>query len=211
MNMKASFLKIHPVYPENKKLSKVAEVLKEGGLVIYPTDTIYAIGCDLLNPQAIERLCRIKGVDPQKNQFSFLCKDISQVSEYSKNLTTPVFKMMNKALPGPYTFILPSNNHVPKKIDTKRKTIGFRVSDHAIPLQLVNRLENPILTTSVHDEDEIVAYATDPEMIYERFADQVDIIVDGGIGKNVASTVVDCTQGEPQIIRQGLGDITMLA
>jgi len=208
--MKASFLKIHPVYPENKKLNKVTEVLQEGGLVIYPTDTIYAIGCDLLNPQAIERLCRIKGVDPQKNQFSFLCQDISQVSEYSKNLTTPVFKMMNKALPGPYTFILPSNNYVPKKFDTKRKTIGFRVTDHAIPQQLVSRLGHPMLTTSVHDEDEIVAYATDPEMIYERFADQVDIIVDGGMGNNVASTVVDCTQDEPQIVRQGLGDITML-
>jgi len=208
--MKASFLKIHPVYPENKKLNKVAEALQKGGLVIYPTDTIYAIGCDLLNPQAIERLCRIKGVDPQKNQFSFLCHDISQVSEYSKNLTTPVFKMMNKALPGPYTFILPSNNHVPKKIDTKRKTIGFRVTDHAIPQQLVNRLGHPMLTTSVHDEDEIVAYATDPEMIYERFVDQVDIIVDGGMGNNVASTVVDCTQDEPQVVRQGLGDVTML-
>lgn len=208
--MKAELLKIHPVYPENKKITKVAQVLQEGGVVIYPTDTIYAIGCDLLNPKAIERLCEIKGVDPQKNQFSFLCQDISQVSEYVKNLTTPIFKMMKKALPGPYTFILPSSNYVPKKFDIKRKTIGVRVTDHAIPRQLVTRLGHPIITTSVHDEDEVVAYATDPALIYERFADQVDIIVDGGMGNNVASTVIDCTQAEPQILRQGLGDTTLL-
>lgn len=208
--MKASFLKIHPVYPENKKLTKAVEIIQQGGIAIYPTDTIYALGCDLLNPQAIERLCQIKGVDPQKNHFSFLCQDISQVSEYTKNLTTPVYKMMKKALPGPYTFILPSSNYVPKKINTKRKTIGVRVTDHAIPQQLVSRLGHPLITTSVHDEDEIVAYATDPALIYERFADQVDIIIDAGMGNNVASTVVDCTQDEPQIIRQGLGDTTLL-
>ncbi|MEM6844994.1 MAG: L-threonylcarbamoyladenylate synthase [Bacteroidota bacterium] len=208
--MKASLLKIHPLYPENKKLTKVHQVLKQGGIVIYPTDTIYALGCDLLNPEAIERLCHIKGVDPQKNQFSFLCQNISQVTEYSKNIPTPMFKLMNKALPGPYTFILPSSKHVPKKIDSKRKTIGVRVSDHAIPQQLVERLGNPLITTSVHDEDEIVAYATDPNLIYERFADQVDIIIDGGMGNNVASTVVDCTESEPKIIRQGLGDTAML-
>nr|WKN35562.1 L-threonylcarbamoyladenylate synthase [Tunicatimonas sp. TK19036] len=209
--MKAECLKIHPVYPENKKLEKVTEILRQGGVIIYPTDTIYALGCDLLNPQAIERLCHIKGVDPQKNQFSFLCQDISQVSEYVKNLTTPIYKMMKKALPGPYTFILPSSNHVPKKIDTKRKTVGIRVTDHAIPQQLVTRLGHPMITTSVHDEDEIVAYATDPALIYERFADQVDIIIDGGMGNNVASTVIDCTQDEPQILRKGLGDTTLLA
>ncbi|MEO0334544.1 MAG: L-threonylcarbamoyladenylate synthase [Bacteroidota bacterium] len=209
--MKASFLKIHPLYPENKKLTKVYEVLKQGGIVIYPTDTIYALGCDLLNPEAIEQLCHIKGVDPQRNQFSFLCQNISQVAEYSKNIPTPMFKLMNKALPGPYTFILPSSKHVPKKIDSKRKTIGVRVSDHAIPQQLVERLGNPLITTSVHDEDEIVAYATDPTLIYERFADQVDIIIDGGMGNNVASTVVDCTEDEPKIIRQGLGNTAMLA
>ncbi len=208
--MKASFLKIHPIYPENKKLTKVQEVLKRGGVIIYPTDTIYALGCDLLNPEAIERLCHIKGVDPQKNQFSFLCQNISQVAEYSKNIPTPMFKLMNKALPGPYTFILSSSKYVPKKIDSKRKTIGVRVSEHAIPQQLVERLGNPLITTSVHDEDEIVAYATDPDLIYERFADQVDIIIDGGMGNNVASTVVDCTEEQPKIIRQGLGDTVML-
>lgn len=208
--MKASFLKIHPIYPENKKLTKVQEVLKRGGVIIYPTDTIYALGCDLLNPEAIERLCHIKGVNPQKNQFSFLCQNISQVAEYSKNIPTPMFKLMNKALPGPYTFILSSSKYVPKKIDSKRKTIGIRVSEHAIPQQLVGRLGNPLITTSVHDEDEIVAYATDPDLIYERFADQVDIIIDGGMGNNVASTVVDCTEEQPKIIRQGLGDTVML-
>jgi len=209
--MKASLLKINPLYPENKKLTKVAEILQQGGLVIYPTDTIYAIGCSLLNPAAIERLCHIKGVVPQQNQFSFLCQNISQVSEYSKSIPTPIYKMMNKALPGPYTFILPSSKHVPKKIDNKRKTIGVRVTDHAIPQQLVDRLGNPLLTTSVHDEDEIVAYATDPALIYDRFADQVDLIIDGGLGNNVASTVVDCTQLEPTVIRQGLGDTAILA
>lgn len=209
--MKAESLKIHPVYPENKKITKVIEILQQGGVIIYPTDTIYALGCDLLNPKAIERLCRIKGVDPQKNQFSFLCQDISQISEYVKNLTTPIYKLMKKALPGPYTFILPSSSHVPKKINTKRKTVGVRVTDHAIAQQLVTRLGHPMITTSVHDEDEIVAYATDPSLIYERFANQVDIIIDGGMGNNVASTVIDCTQDEPQVLRQGLGDTTMLA
>ena len=206
--MKATLLKIYPDNPEGKKIDKVVDVLRSGGLVIYPTDTVYGLGCDLFNPQAIDRICRLKGIDPRKNLLSFMCQDLSQASEYAKNFPTPLFKLLKKTLPGPYTFILPSSSKVPKTIDPKRKTVGIRIPDHTIPLELIVRLGNPIITTSVHDEDTIIDYPTDPELIYEKYINQVDIVIDGGIGGNVPSTVVDLTNDIPKIVREGRGDIT---
>ena len=206
--MKATLLKIYPENPEGKKIDKVAEVLRSGGLVIYPTDTVYGLGCDLFNPQAIERICRLKNIDPRKNLLSFMCQDLSQASEYVKNFSTPLFKLLKKTLPGPYTFIMTSSSKVPKTIDPKRKTVGIRIPDHAIPLELITRLGNPIITTSVHDEDKIIGYPTDPELIYEKYINQVDIVIDGGIGGNMPSTVIDLTNETPEVVREGRGDAT---
>ena len=206
--MKATLLKIYPDNPEGKKIDKVVEVLRSGGLVIYPTDTVYGLGCDLFNPQAIDKICRLKGIDPRKNLLSFMCQDLSQASEYTKNFPTPLFKLLKKTLPGPYTFILSSSSKVPKTIDPKRKTVGIRIPDHAIPLELITRLGNPIITTSVHDEDTIIGYPTDPELIYEKYINQVDIVIDGGIGGNMPSTVVDLTNETPKVVRGGRGDAT---
>ncbi|MFP4088997.1 MAG: L-threonylcarbamoyladenylate synthase [Cyclobacteriaceae bacterium] len=207
--MKAELLKIHPENPELRKVEKVVEVLRGGGVIIYPTDTVYGIGCDIFNKEAVERVARIKGVNSSKNNFSFICQDLSHISDYVKNFPNPVFKIMKKTLPGPYTYILKSSSKVPKQIDPKRKTVGIRIPDHPIPRIIVEKLGNPIITTSIHDDDHIVEYSTDPELIYEKFSNLVDIIIDGGFGKNVASTVVDCTdENEIKVVRQGLGDLT---
>jgi tRNA threonylcarbamoyl adenosine modification protein (Sua5/YciO/YrdC/YwlC family) len=207
--MKAELLKIHPETPEQRKIDKAVEVLKNGGVIIYPTDTVYGIGCDIYNKDAVERVARIKGVDSSKNNFSFICNDLSHISEYVRNLPTPLFKLMKKTLPGPYTYILKSSSKVPKVIDSKRKTVGIRIPDHPIPRMIVERLGNPIITTSIHDDDEVVEYSTDPELIYEKFSNLVDVIIDGGPGNNMASTVVDCTEeNETKIIREGMGDLS---
>ncbi len=208
--MKAELIKIYPENPEIRKIEKVVEVLRKGGVIIYPTDTIYGIGCDIFNQEAIERICRIKGMDCEKNTLSFICYDLSHISEYIKNPDTPTFKIMKKTLPGPYTYILPASSKVPKMIAPKKKTVGIRIPDHNIPRLLVKHLGNPIITTSVRDEDEIVEYATDPTLIYEKFGNLVDMVIDGGYGKNVASTVVDFTNGGMEVIRQGLGDLEPL-
>jgi len=206
--MKAELFKIHPENPEQRKIDKVVEVLRRGGVIIYPTDTVYGIGCDIYNKDAVERVARIKGVDSSKNNFSFICNDLSHIAEYVRNLPTPTFKLMKKTLPGPYTYILKSSSKVPKVIDSKKKTVGIRVPDHNIPRMIVQTLGNPIVTTSIHDNDEIVEYSTDPDMIYENFSHLVDVIVDGGPGNNVASTVVDCTDDyEVKIVREGMGDL----
>ncbi|WKN33890.1 L-threonylcarbamoyladenylate synthase [Porifericola rhodea] len=206
--MKAELFKIHPENPEQRKIDKVVEVLRRGGVIIYPTDTVYGIGCDIYNKDAVERVARIKGVDSSKNNFSFICNDLSHIAEYVRNLPTPTFKLMKKTLPGPYTYILKSSSKVPKVIDSKKKTVGIRVPDHNIPRMIVQTLGNPIVTTSIHDDDEIVEYSTDPDMIYENFSHLVDVIVDGGPGNNVASTVVDCTDDyEVKIVREGMGDL----
>ncbi len=206
--MKAELLKIHPENPEQRKIDKVVEVLRAGGVIIYPTDTVYGIGCDIHNKDAVERVARIKGVDSSKNNFSFICNDLSHISEYVRNLPTATFKLMKKTLPGPYTFILRSSSNVPKVMDSKKKTVGIRIPDHNIPCEIVKKLGNPIITTSIHDDDEIVEYSTDPELIYEKFSNMVDIIIDGGPGNNVASTVVDCTDDvEVKIVREGMGDL----
>ncbi|GAB3664476.1 L-threonylcarbamoyladenylate synthase [Echinicola sediminis] len=205
--MAADFIKIYPENPNPRHVRQVVEVLRNGGVVIYPTDTIYGIGCDIYNQKAIERICQIKGVKPQKQNFSFICYDLSNISEYTRVLSTPVFKVMKKALPGPYTFILDANNKVPKLLHSKKKTVGIRIPDHSIPRTLVKELGQPIVTTSIRDEDDVLEYSTDPELIYEKYRDLVDVVIDGGYGNNVPSTVVDCTGGEIEVIREGLGNL----
>ena len=206
--MAAELLKIHPDNPEPRKIAKVVEVLRNGGVIIYPTDTIYGIGCDIFDQRAVERVCQIKGVKADKTQLSFICQDISHISEYVRSLSTPVFKVMKKALPGPYTFLLESSTKVPKIINAKKKTVGIRVPDHNIPRMLVEQLGHPIITTSIHDDDSIKEYITDPEEIFEKFKNLVDIVIDGGTGNNKPSTVVDCTGDVFEIVRQGAGDLS---
>jgi tRNA threonylcarbamoyl adenosine modification protein (Sua5/YciO/YrdC/YwlC family) len=206
--MPAEFLKIHPQNPEQRKINHVTEVLKKGGIIVYPTDTIYGIGCDLMNKKAIERLCRILDIRPQKLDLSFICNDLSHISEYIKRIDTPVFKMLKKALPGPFTFIMECSSRVPKILDVNKKTAGIRIPDHNIPRMIVQQLGNPLITSSIKDDDVIKAYTTDPEEMYEDFKAVVDIVIDGGAGGNIPSTVVDCTGPEFIITRQGLGDFS---
>jgi tRNA threonylcarbamoyl adenosine modification protein (Sua5/YciO/YrdC/YwlC family) len=205
--MPAELIKIYPENPDPRRIQKIVDILRDGGVIIYPTDTIYGMGCDIFNQKAIERICQIKGVKPQKHNFSFICYDLSNIAEFTRALSTPVFKLMKKALPGPFTFILEANNKVPKLLNNKKKTVGIRVPDHPIPRILVKELGQPILTTSIRDEDDVIEYSTDPELIYEKYKDIVDAVVDGGYGNNVASTVIDCTGEEIEIVRQGKGEI----
>ncbi len=204
--MSAKFIKLYADNPEQKKLEIIVDTLKSGGVIIYPTDTVYGIGCDFSNAKAVQRICQLKNVKPDK--LSFICYDLSEISAYVKNLSTPAFKIMKKALPGPFTFLLASSSNVPKVLNAKKKTVGIRIPDNNIPRELVKQLGNPIITGSIHDEDEIVEYSTDPELIYEKYENQVDIVIDGGYGGNVASTVVDCTNDDFQVVRQGLGDLS---
>jgi tRNA threonylcarbamoyl adenosine modification protein (Sua5/YciO/YrdC/YwlC family) len=204
--MTATFLKIHPENPELKKILKVVECLQNGGIVIYPTDTVYGVGCDIHNQKAVEKVFQIKSLNPKKNHLSFICYDLSHIAEYAK-VENDVFKVMKKALPGAFTFILNASSKVPHILDSNKKTVGIRVPDHNIPRMIVKELGNPIITTSIRDEDEVIEYSTDPELIYEKFKAQVDMVIDGGYGNNVASTVVDCTNGTLEVIREGLGDI----
>ncbi|EPR71760.1 L-threonylcarbamoyladenylate synthase [Cyclobacterium qasimii] len=206
--MAAVFIKLYPENPDPRKISQVIDVLRKGGVIIYPTDTVYGMGCDIFNQKAIERIGLIKGVKPQKEHFSFICYDLSNISEYTRSLSTPVFKLMKKALPGPFTFILAANNKVPKLLNSKKKTVGIRVPDHSIPRLLVKELGQPILTTSIRDEDDVIEYSTDPELIYEKYKDLVDVVIDGGYGNNVASTVIDCSGDQIEVLREGLGEIS---
>lgn len=192
-----------------RKINRVTEVLRKGGIVVYPTDTIYGIGCDLMNRKSIERLCKVMDIKPNKLDLSFICNDLTHISEYVKNLQTPVFKILKKSLPGPFTFILESSSRVPKILDVTKKTVGIRIPDHNIPRTLVAELGNPLITSSIKDDDTIKEYTTDPEEIYEDFKNLVDIVIDGGAGGNVPSTVVDCTDGDLKIVRQGLGEIDL--
>ena len=205
--MPAELIKIHPINPEGRKIARVVEILKEGGVIIYPTDTIYGIGCSLMNKKSIERLCQIIDVKPQKLDLSFICEDLSQVSNYVKRMDTPVFKILKKALPGPYTFIFESSSRVPKILDVNKKTVGIRIPANFIPLTLVQQLGNPIISSSIKDEDVIREYTTDPEKIYDDFKHKVDAVIDGGPGGNIASSVIDCTGDTLTIIRRGLGDV----
>ena len=203
--MAAEFLKIHPDNPEPRKINAVVEVLRKGGVIVYPTDTIYGIGCDLMNRRAVERLCQILEIKPQKLNLSFICNDLSHISEYVKRIDTPVFKILKNVLPGPYTFIFESNSNVPKILNVNKKTVGIRIPDHTIPRELVKLLGNPLITSSIKDDDQIKEYTTDPEKMYEDFKHRVDVVIDGGPGGNIPSTVVDFTNEHPVLIRQGLG------
>ncbi len=200
-------LEIHPENPQEKQLEKVVKCLKDGGIVIYPTDTIYGMGCDIFNQKAVEAVCKLKGINPEKANLSFICSDLSHITDFTKPLDNNIFRLMKKALPGPYTFILESNNNVPKIFKHKKKTVGIRIPDNKILLKLVEMLGNPILSTSVHDEDQVIEYTTDPELIFERFEHKVDIVINGGYGGNIPSTIIDCSNGEPIVVREGKGDL----
>lgn len=197
-------LHLHPENPQPRNIKMVLECLLDGGVIIYPTDTIYGLGCDIFQHKAVERICRIKQVDPAKAQLSFICYDLSDLSNYTKSISTPLYRLLKTYLPGPYTFILPASKQVPKILKSRKDTIGLRVPDNTIARSLVRELQHPILSSSLPGE--MVEEYTDPVMIREKFESQVDIIIDGGIGGMVPSTVVDCTGDEPVLIRKGLGE-----
>ena len=205
----AEFIKIYSDNPNESAIAKVVKVLKEGGLVIYPTDTVYGLGCDITNSRALEKLAKIKGVKLEKANFSFVCSSLSNISDYVKQIDTPTFKILKRSLPGAYTFILPGNNDLPKDF-RKKKTVGIRVPDNNIAIQIVEMLGNPIVSTSIHDEDEVIEYSTDPELIFEKWQNQVDLVIDGGYGENIASTIIDLTSHEPIIVREGKGDVNVI-
>jgi tRNA threonylcarbamoyl adenosine modification protein (Sua5/YciO/YrdC/YwlC family) len=197
-------LQVHPLNPNPRHLKTIVECLKDGGVIIYPTDTVYGMGCDITQHKAIERIARIKQVDPKKAHFSFICNDLSHLSDYAKSVDTPIFRMLKKALPGPYTFIFPASKMVPKLLKTKKDTVGIRVPDNLICRTIVTELGNPLMSTTLPIDDYVEEY-TDPEIIYEKFGKIVDIVVDGGPGGTAFSTVVDCTGAEPELIREGAG------
>jgi tRNA threonylcarbamoyl adenosine modification protein (Sua5/YciO/YrdC/YwlC family) len=205
----AEFLKIYEDKPNEAAIKKVVDVLRNGGLVIYPTDTVYGIGCDITNSRALEKLAKIKGVKLEKANFSFVCSSLSNISDYVKQIDTATFKILKRALPGAYTFILPGNNDLPKDF-RKKKTVGIRVPDNNIAIQIVEMLGNPIVSSSIHDEDEVIEYSTDPELIFEKWQNLVDLVIDGGYGENVASTIIDLTGHEPVIVREGKGDVNVI-
>jgi len=198
-------LKINPDNPEARKIQQVAETLRNGGIIIYPTDTVYGLGCDINNNDAVEKICRLRRLEPEKAMLSFICKDISQITDYALPIDNQLFKLMRKNLPGPFTFVLKSNNTVPKMFKNRKRTVGARIPNHNIPLAIVEELGRPILTTSLKSDDEVLEYFTDPIDIYEDFKKLVDIVIDGGICGSVPSTIVDCTGNEPEIIREGVG------
>ena len=201
----AEFIKIYEDNPSEAAIKKVVDVLKSGGLVIYPTDTVYGLGCDITNTKALERIAKIKGIKLEKANFSFVCSDLSNLSDYVKQIDTSTFKILKRALPGPYTFILPGNNDLPSAF-RKKKTVGIRVPDNTIALDIVRMLGNPIVSTSIHDDDEVLEYSTDPELIFEKWQYLVDLVIDGGYGDNVGSTIIDLSGYEPVVIREGKGD-----
>jgi len=196
---------LHPDNPQPRNIKTVVDCLRSGGVIIYPTDTIYGIGCDIYNQAAIERICRIKNILPKNANFSFICRDLSHLSDYAKNIGTPTFRLLKKALPGPYTFILEATKEVPKSLKTKKDTVGIRVPDHIICQTIIHELGHPIMSTSLPTDDD-VEYFTDPEIIHDIFENQVDIVIDSGIGSMIGSTVIDCTDNEPVLIREGAGE-----
>ncbi len=197
-------LKMYEDNPQERQIRQIVEVLRDGGLVIFPTDTLYGLGCDINHHRAIEKIAKLKGLDFNTAKFSFICNDLSSLSEYCKQVDTPIYKIMKKNLPGPFTFILNASSKVPKILKNKKKTIGIRVPNNNIIREIVKELGNPVLTTSIHNnEDDILEYISDPELIYEKYRDYVDIVIDGGFGKIVGSTIVNCTGDEIEIIREG--------
>src|SRR5690606_19689640 len=203
------FIKIYEENPNPKSIDQLVDILKKGGVIIYPTDTIYGIGCDITNQKAIERVCKIRGLNKDKADLSFICNDLSSISQYTKPLDNATFRLLKRSLPGPLTFIFNASGQVPKLLSSKKKTVGIRVPDNNISREIVKQLGNPIVSTSIHDDDEVIEYSTDPELIYEKYGSIVDAVIDGGYGKNIPSTVVDCTTGDFDVIRQGEGDLAL--
>lgn len=200
-------IKIYPENPNYKEIEKVITVLQRGGIVIYPTDTVYGMGCDMHNHKAVEKIAKLKGIKMEKAQFSLIYHSLSQLSEYTRPISNNVFKLMKKNLPGPFTFILIANNKVPEIFQSNKRTVGIRIPNNPIILEIAQEFGSPLLTTSVHDDDEIIEYTTDPELIHEKYKDLVDLVIDGGFGQTTPSTVVDCTSDEPVITRQGIGEL----
>tara|TARA_R110000850_G_scaffold30630_2_gene84228 strand:- start:77819 stop:78436 length:618 start_codon:yes stop_codon:yes gene_type:complete len=204
----AKFIRIYEENPNEKHIAEVVKVLRDGGVIIYPTDTVYGLGCDITNNRALERVAQLRGVKLEKANFSFVCESLSNLSDYVRQIDTSTFKMLKRALPGPYTFILEGNNNLPS-VFKKKKTVGIRVPDNKIVKAIVSALGNPIVSTSIRDEDEVIEYTTDPELIYEKWGNLVDLVIDGGYGDNVPSTVIDLTSGEPILIREGKGSLVI--
>ena len=204
LNFVVMLIKLYSENPNPRQIESIVKVLLGGGVIIYPTDTVYGIGCDIHNHKAVERIARIKGVKTGTADFSFICRDLSHLSEYARQVPNSVFKLMKRSLPGPFTFILNASNKVPKILESKKKTVGIRIPDNDIVTAIVEQLGNPLLTTSVHFDNDMIEYSTDPELIHEKYADTVDIVIDGGYGGTVFSTIVNCTGNEPVIVRQGL-------
>lgn len=200
------YLQVHPESPETRKIKQIAETLRDGGVIIYPTDTVYGIGCDIRNHKAVERVCRLRRLDPEKAMLAMICTDMSQVSEFTAQLDNQTFRLLKQYLPGPYTFILKANNDVPKLFKNRKKTVGIRIPDNKIVQAIVTELGNPILTTSLKSDDEILEYFTDPIDIYNDFENLVDIVIDGGNCGNVPSTLIDCSKDNPELIRLGAGE-----
>ena len=204
----SQLIRIYEENPNPKEVQKVVEIIRKGGLVIYPSDTVYAIGCDITNNRALERVAKIKGIKLAKANFSFVCKDLSNLSDYVKQIDTATFKILKRSLPGPYTFILPGSTNLPT-VFKKKKEVGIRVPNNKITLAIVEALGNPIISTSIYDEDEVIEYMTDPELIYEKWGNRVDAVIDGGYGGNIASTIIDLTSGTPILIREGKGGLEL--
>ncbi|NNC69977.1 MAG: threonylcarbamoyl-AMP synthase [Flavobacteriaceae bacterium] len=205
----AEYIKIYNENPSPKEIDRVVAILRKGGLIIYPTDTVYGLGCDITNSKALERIARLKNIKLAKANFSFICNDLSHLSDYVKQIDTPTYKILKRALPGAYTFILPGNNKLPKAFKNK-KTVGIRVPDNNIAREIVQKLGHPIVSTSIYDEDDVIEYTTDPELIFEKWKDLVDLVIDGGYGDNLASTVIDLSKDEIEIIREGKGSLEVL-
>lgn len=200
-------IKIYPENPNEKAIQQVVDLLKKGGIIIYPTDTVYGMGCDIRNPKAIEKICKIRGIKPEKANFSFICYDLSHISDFTRQIDNETFRVIKKALPGPFTFIFSANKNVPKLLSSNKKTVGIRIPNNNIARAIVKVLGNPIISTSIHDDDEIIEYSTDPELIHEKYQDLVDLVIDGGYGDNEPSTIVDCSEGQFELIRQGKGHL----
>lgn len=205
----AELIKIYNENPNEREIDKVVKILQKGGLIIYPTDTVYGLGCDITNTKAMEKVAQLKGLKLDKTNFSFICYDLSNLSDYVKQIDTPAYKILKKALPGPYTFILPSSTNLPKAFKNK-KTVGIRIPDNNIIRELVKKLGNPIVSTSIYDEDDLLEYTTDPELIYEKWGNKVDIVIDGGYGSNIPSTVIDLSEGGITVLREGKGSVDAL-
>ena len=204
----AEFIKIYEENPNPKEIKRVVKILRDGGVIIYPSDTVYALGCDIKNTRAMEHVAQLRGVKLEKANFSFVCEDLSNLSDYVKQIDTPTFKLLKRNLPGPYTFILPGNNNLPS-VFKKKKEVGIRIPDNSITRAIVQELGNPIISTSIKDEDEVIEYTTDPELILEKWDNLVDLVIDGGYGGNIASTVIDLTGPEPVVVREGKGSLEL--